>query len=78
MVDLQVHLRQHLVHVLHVLTGGHDQLTAVPQHGPNSANVLLGSKRSAQESDRVQKLQPWALVPVSAVSRYVLHVARIH
>ena len=33
-------------HVLHVLTGGHDQLAAVPQHGPNGANVLLRPKRS--------------------------------
>jgi hypothetical protein len=48
MVDLQVHLRQRLVHVLHVLTGGHDQLAPVPQHGPNGADVLLGPKRSAQ------------------------------
>jgi hypothetical protein len=78
MVDLQVHLRQRLVHVLHVLTGGHDQLAAVPQHGPNGANVLLGSKQSARLSDRLQELQPLALVPIGAAPRYVLHVARIH
>jgi hypothetical protein len=48
MVDLQVHLRQRLVHVLRVLTGGCDQLAAVPQQCPNGANVLLRSKRSAQ------------------------------
>ena len=48
MVDLQVHLCQRLVHVLHMLTGGRDQLAAVPQHSPNGTNVLFGSKRSAQ------------------------------
>jgi hypothetical protein len=47
-VDLQVHLCQRLVHVLHMLTGGHDQLAAVPQYCPNGANILLGSKRSTQ------------------------------
>jgi hypothetical protein len=31
MVDLQVHLRQRLVHVLHVLTGRPDQFVSVPQ-----------------------------------------------
>jgi hypothetical protein len=36
MVDLQVHLRQRLVHVLHVLTGRCDQFVPVPQYGPHS------------------------------------------
>ena len=31
MVDLQIHLRQRLVHVLHVLTGGRHQFVPVPQ-----------------------------------------------
>jgi len=29
MVDLQIHLRQRFMHVLYVLTGGHDQLAAM-------------------------------------------------
>jgi hypothetical protein len=31
-----------------VLRGGHDQLAAVPQHGPYCANVLLRPKRRSQ------------------------------
>jgi hypothetical protein len=31
MVDLQIHLRQRLVHVLHVLTGRRHQFVPVPQ-----------------------------------------------
>jgi hypothetical protein len=48
MVDLQIHLSQRLVHVLHVLRGCHDQLAAVPQNGPYCANVFLRPKRRSQ------------------------------
>src|ERR1035441_8417362 len=40
MMDLQVHLRQRLVHVLHVLTGCQDQFVTVTQYGPHGADVL--------------------------------------
>jgi len=46
MMDLQVHLRQCLVHVLHVLTGRCDQFVPVPQYSPHSADVLSGPKGS--------------------------------
>ena len=48
MVDLQVHLRQRLVHVLHVLTGRRDQFVTVPQHGPHGADVLPRPKGCSQ------------------------------
>jgi hypothetical protein len=46
MMDLQVHLRQRFVHVLHVLAGRRDQFVPVPQHGPHGADVLSGPKGS--------------------------------
>jgi hypothetical protein len=48
MVNLQNHLCQRLVHVLHVLTGRPDQLAAVPQKRPHGADVLFGPKRRPQ------------------------------
>jgi hypothetical protein len=48
MLDLQVHLSQCLLHVLHVLNGCHNQFAAVSQHRPHGANVLLGPKRRAK------------------------------
>jgi hypothetical protein len=60
MVDLQVHLRQRLVHVLHMLTGGHDQLAAVPQHDPNGAKAV----RPQTFLVRQRRYRPrWALTP---------------
>ena len=44
MVDLQVHLRQRLVHVLHVLSGRSDQFVPVPQYGPHGADILAWPK----------------------------------
>src|SRR5262249_49200601 len=40
MMDLQIHLRQRLVHGLHLLTGRRDQFVAVAQKGPYRADVL--------------------------------------
>jgi len=34
MLDLQIHLRQRLMHVLHVLAGHLHQFPAVPHHRP--------------------------------------------
>jgi len=48
MVDLQVHLRQRLVHVLRALTGRQDQFATVAQHGPHGADVLPRPKCSPQ------------------------------
>lgn len=45
-MDLQVHLGQRLVHVLHVLTGRRDQFVPVPQQGPHGADVLPRPKCS--------------------------------
>jgi hypothetical protein len=46
MMDLQVHLRQRLVHVLNMLAGRRDQFVPVPQHGSHGADVLSGPKCS--------------------------------
>src|SRR6516225_917606 len=46
MVDLQVHLGQSLVHVLHVLTSSDDQFVTMPQHGPHGADILFRPKCS--------------------------------
>src|SRR6202041_2280097 len=56
MMDLQVHLRQRLVHVLYVLTGRCDQFVPMPKYCPHSADVLPRPKCSSQKSHRAQKL----------------------
>jgi hypothetical protein len=47
-MDLQIHLCQRLVHVLHVLTGRREQFIPVSQQGPYGADVLSRSKGSPQ------------------------------
>jgi hypothetical protein len=44
MMNLQVHLRQGFVHVLHVLTGRRNQFVPVPQKGPYRADILSRPK----------------------------------
>src|SRR6266568_4004156 len=77
MLNLQIHLRERLVHVLHVLDRHLYQLTPMPDDGSYGAYLRFGPKGGAQQSHRVQVLQPLAFMPVGPPSRNVFHVVRI-
>ncbi len=77
MLNLQIHLRECFLHVLHVLDCHLYQLTPMPDDGSYGAYFGFGPKGCAQQSHRVQILQPLAFMPVSPSSRNVFHVTRI-
>jgi hypothetical protein len=77
MLNLQIHLRERFLHVLHVLDCHLYQLTPMPDDGSYGAYVRFGPEGGAQQSHRVQVLQPLAFMPVGSPSRNVFHVARI-
>ena len=78
MVNLQIHLGQRLVHVLHVLPGHADQLAPMAQQRAHLTEVGLGPKGGAEEPHGMEILEPLAFVPVGSSTRHVLHVPGIH
>jgi hypothetical protein len=77
MMDLQIHLGEGFVHVLDVLGRHLHQLLSMAHNGAHGAHWVLRPESGAQQAHRMQKLNPLALMPVGAASRYVLHVARV-
>jgi hypothetical protein len=68
MLDLHVHLRQRLLHMLHVLAGHLDQIVAVPHERTYRAHIPLRPERRMQQTHRVQMLNPLASTPRPAAS----------
>jgi hypothetical protein len=76
-MKVQVHLRERLLHVLHVPCGRFDQHVPMPQIGPQGADLVRRPERSAKQSHRVQVLQPLAVEHVALAAGHVLHVAGV-
>src|SRR5215831_5549160 len=62
--QLQVHLLQGFLHVLHVLAGMADQRGPLPQVGPQLAGLLVGPKGRSQQADAMQPIDPLAVAAV--------------
>jgi hypothetical protein len=77
-LDLQIHPCQRFVHVLHMFAGHLHQFSSVADDRPQCAYLCFRSKGGAQQTDRVQKLDPLAFMPVHASARHDLHMPRIH
>ena len=56
MLNLQIHLRERFLHVLHVLDCHLYQLTPMPDDGSYGAYVRFGPEGGTQQSHRVQVL----------------------
>jgi hypothetical protein len=76
-MDLQIHLGERLMHVLHVLCRHLDQLLAVAHDGTYGTDLIFGPEGSTQQSHRVQELNPLAFMPVGAAAGNILHVPGI-
>src|SRR5215469_16964059 len=63
--------------MLDMLAGHFHQFGAVPQQAPHGAYIALRPKCRAQQSYRMEKLQPLAFVPVGAPPRHVFHAASV-
>ncbi len=49
MLELHVHLRERLLHVLHMLAGHHDQVVAMPHQRPYGAHLAIRPERRMQQ-----------------------------
>jgi hypothetical protein len=61
MMQLEIHLVQRLLHVLHVVARQFDQAVPVPQQRAHRAHLRGWAKRCPQQPDGVQVLQPLAI-----------------
>src|SRR5712691_11095642 len=77
-LKLHIHLRERLLHVLHMLTGHLHQIVAVPHERAHGTHFALWTERRMQQAQRVQMLDPLALVEIGAFARHVFHVPRIY
>ena len=60
--------------VLHVLGCHPYPFLALAQNGPYGTYLIFGPKGGAEQSHRVQKLNPLALVPVGAAPGNIFHL----
>jgi len=60
-MQLQIHLVQCFLHVVDVGRGHLHEAFPMPQQRTHGANLLFGAIGGAQQSDRMQELQPLAV-----------------
>jgi hypothetical protein len=77
-MDLQIHLGQGLLHVLHVRRRHLHQTVAVTEEGTNDANSILGSKRGSQQPYRMEILQPLTIDDIALAPGNVPDMMSIH
>lgn len=77
-VELEVHLGERLLHVLGVGGGQLDQAVAMAQEGPHGTDRLRRAEGGPQEANRVEILEPLAVLHVALPARDVLDVAGFH
>ena len=76
-VEREVHLGEGRLHVLGVRAGQLHKGVPMPEEAPHGADRLGGPEGGAQEADRVEGLEPLAVLHVGFPTRHVLHVARV-
>jgi len=65
------------MNMLDMLCGHLHQLLTMAQDGAQCTHLILRPERRAQQSDRVQELDPLTLVPVGSASRNIFHMSGI-
>ena len=73
-MDLQIHLCERLVHVLHMHGCGFDQAGAVAAQRADGAYLGVGAEGGIEQADRVKILQPLAVLHVGFTAGYMLDV----
>jgi hypothetical protein len=76
-VDLEIHLIERLVHVLHVPDTLAHKAVPVPPQAADRSHIRGRAERRAQQPHRVQVLQPLAVLHVGFPSRHVFDVSRV-
>ena len=76
-LELDVHLRERLVQMVHALGRALHQALAVAQDGTHRADFIGRTKARAQEPDRVEILQPLAILHIGLAAGQVFAMARI-
>jgi len=76
-VQLQIHLHQRLLHVLHVRRRVLDQPLAMPQVGTERDDLGSEPEAGAEQPVRVELLNPLRVVDVRLAARDVFRVARV-
>ena len=77
MVELKIHLRQGLLHMLDVRGRVLQQTLALTHVGSQLRNLSFGSKAGSQQSIRMEPLQPLRIADIGLASRHVLGVTRV-
>ena len=73
-MDLQIHLRQRFLHVLHMHRSRFHQVGPMTAQRTQGADRCLRTERATQQTHRMQVLQPLTVAYVRLASRYMLHV----
>ena len=76
-MELQVHLRQRLPHVLNVGRGVVQQPFPLAQIGSQNRNLALRLETAAQQAVGVQSLEPLDIADVGLAARNVLGIAGV-
>jgi hypothetical protein len=77
-LELHVHLRQGLLHMLNMLARHLHQVVAMPHQRAHGTHLALRTKRRMQQTHGMPLLDPLTLVKVGSFTRHVLHIPRIH
>src|SRR3954468_16663477 len=76
-VELKIHLRQGLLHMLDVRGRVLQQTLALTHVGSQLRNLSFGSKAGPQQSKRMEPLQPLRIADIGLAPRDVLGVTRV-
>ena len=77
MVQMQIHLIQRFLDMMDVPRPFSQQIAAMTSNGAQRTDGLRGPERRAQQTHRMQKLQPLAVQHVGLASRHVFNMPRI-
>ena len=77
MMELQVHLIQGFLHVMHVGRRHLHPALSMSQQRPYRADCLLRAERGTQQTHRVEILQPLAVRHIRLSPGHILHVPGI-
>ena len=76
-MDLEVHLGEGFLEVLHVTASVTDEIGPMAQEGAHGTNLFGRAEAGAQQADRVEVLDPLAVADVGLAAGEVLAMTRI-
>jgi hypothetical protein len=71
-VQFEIHLIRHLLFVVHVTPGHLREITPMPENRMLRRDRLFRSERSAEQTDRMEMLRPWAVRNFRLACRRIL------